>query len=365
MILTAGSFDQVVQFASAFAGENDSITFSPCDSGLKVHVAAAEGIGSISVSVAESSLAERFTVRFGDLPKIANELSESGSEHLEITVQSSAKFFAHGMEWWLNFRAKHVEPPRIRQENVLHWDSTFQEILSRVYLACRDDSTNGCLDSVFVEQSDNASSMVATDGSFILAYDDLRHCYSEDRDSSDDDPISFLLRKRHVPMVQKVCEAGIPVHVHIGISYIKVASGRRSVTLPKKKGKFVRWRNIVRDGSKGKVYGFAGLYCEDVDASVNHAQIMSKTSVVTTHKNGIALSSHDNKGAEVESVLNAEWGGDFGPFAIRNEYLRKVSLAWPEPDFKLSFRGKHSPIEVGSVFFRSPMIGMIMPVKVT
>ena len=364
MILTSGSFEQLVEFAGKFASDDDPVTFSPNPNGmLSVFVKGEEGYGSIDLSIVSDPLPSRFTVSYESLPKIASEIEESW--YVQVTPVSSAKFLTNGMEWWLNYREDHVEIPRVKQETVLHWDRSFSEILSRVSVACVEDSPNGCLDSVHIEKSERASSMVATDGGLIIAHDNRwRLSEEEDVDDLEDDPVSLLLRKRHVPIVNKVCEASMPVSIHIGISMVKIESGRRSATLIRKGGRFPKWRNSVRDGSKGRVYGFAGVYKEDVDSAVTTAQMLSSTSVINTHRDGVALNSSDDHGNEVESVMNAEWGGSFGPVAINNEYLRKISVAWPEPDFKISYRGDGLPLEIGSVFFQSPMVAMMMPVEI-
>ena len=364
MILTSGAFEQLVEFAGNFAGDDDPVTFAPNPNGmLRVLVKGDDGYGEIEVSVHSDNLQGRFTVSYECLPLIASELGDS--DYIQITPVSSAKFLTNGMEWWVNFREDHVEPPRVKQETVMHWDRSFSEILSRVSVACTDDSPNGVLDSIHIEKSERSSSMVATNGGLIVAHDNRwRLAEEDDVDDLEDDPVSVLVRKRHVPILRKVCESGMPVSIHIGITNIQVKSGRRSATLSRKGGRFPKWRNSVRDGSKGRVYGFIGVYRDDVDSAVTTAQMVSSTSVIETHRDGVALNSIDDQGNEVESVMNAEWGGDFGPVAINNEYLRKISVAWPEPDFKISYRGEGLPLEIGSVFFQSPMVAMMMPVEI-
>lgn len=365
MILTSGSFDQLVAFAGKFASDDDPVTFSPDPSGmLRVLVNGGDCYGVIDVNVVSDPLPSRFTVSFECLPKIASEIGDSS--YVQITPFSSAKFLTNGMEWWVNFREDHVEPPRVKQETVMHWDNSFSEILSRVSVACADHSSNGVLDSVHIEQNGRSSSMVATDGGLIVAHDNRwRLSEEEDIDDLEDDPVSVLIRKAHVPIIQKVCEAGLKVSIHIGITSVLIKSGRRSVTLPRKGGRFPRWRNTVRDGSKGVVRGYAGVFCDDVYTAVDAAQMVSPTSLVETHGDGISLFSQNFSDCEVESVMNAEWGGSFGPVCLCSEYLRKVAIAWPEQDFKISYRGEDLPLEIGSVFFQSPMVAMMMPVKIT
>ena len=361
MILTSGSFEQVADFAARFCEDSDPVTFSNGSGGmLRVQVKGENGYGCIEVNAVSGSLGGRFTVSFECLDDISAELGDEC--YIQITPCSSAKFMTDHMEWWLDYRNDHVEVPRVKQETVMHWDESFSDILTRVSHACTDDSQNGVLDSVHVETSKRASSMVATDGGLIVAHDNRwRLSEEEDVDDLEDDPVSVLIRKKHVPIIRKVCEAGNSVSIHIGISNVMVRSGRRSATIPRKGGRFPRWRNSVRDGSKGRVYGFMGMYCDKVSEAVDAVRMVDDYSTIHPHRDGIAMRSENDCGEFAEAVMDAEWGDELGNLTIRTEYLKKVAAAWPEPDFKISYRGDDLPLEVGSIFFQSPMVAMIMP----
>lgn len=362
MILRCGTLESVVRYLSSFGDSDSVVTITPRrERGFTACIEGRHGSAQYESSCVEA-LDARFSISLGNLARVSEFSSDCG-DFVEITRGSRIKVVPDTLdrEWWIEYAEGYSEMPRIKQEDFFEWGSDFSGILESVSHACRDSHDNGSFDCVHIESNSTYSSMVATDGCLIIAHDQ-RWRLSEEDDTEDieDSSISLLVPKSTIPGVIATCESMMPVKIHIGQTMVKYRCGNRTAVFPKKRGSFPKWRNAVRDGTKGRVHGFFGVYCDLVEDPVRVSRLFGDICQLKTDPMGVALECSSEDG-DVRVVMDAEWGGDIESLAIDSKYLDKIARAWCEEDFKISYRGEDRPLEIGSVFHLSPMTALVMP----
>jgi hypothetical protein len=334
-----------IEYLTAFAKSDTPVVFMPRGSQVQVSVDTGEIYAEYWLTT-EAPLERQFAVQMRSLPAIA---IEAGEADMGVELGSAVRFTASNSEWRILYcNIPETPRPTVNVFQTIHWGGDFGMWLALCQAATRATDERGCMDCVCVQQRSRFRAVVATDGSILAAHSESNSA-EEGVDWSD---ASVLIENRHLSRVIRTCESGGQVSIDIGVRRFSVHCGHRRAVFSVREGVFPKWEAYYRESLRGivgrdKHPATATMPPRRMKVAMRQTGRIDGPVQITGHNNGLRFESRTELG-ETDVIIDAEWGGSFGPISVSQKYIERIATNWPHQEIYLGYSGKGQPLVLSS-----------------